>query len=57
MYTRTVASWKRSLIVLRDSFDCDEDNSYHMFIVFLVLLMGANNAQPNFEKSQGDKEP
>lgn len=50
MYTRTVINWQRSLVLFRDSFDCGEDTTYHVSIVFLTLLMGADSAHRNFEK-------
>lgn len=50
MCTRTVANWQRSLVLLRDSFDCGEDTTYHVSIFFLMILMSTNSAHRNFEK-------
>lgn len=50
MCTRTVVNWHSSLVLLRDSFDRGENTTYHVSIVFLILLMSPNSAHRNFEK-------
>lgn len=50
MYTRTVVNWQRSVVLLRDSCERGQDTTYHVSIVFLILLMSADSAHRSFEK-------